>query len=68
MLMRAICDQVRFYTAEIVLALEHLHQQGIIHRDLKVRQSYRPAHLRTRNMLTLLWVVTMTNVHAIPAA
>jgi len=28
-------DLVRFYTAEIVLALEHLHGQGIVHRDLK---------------------------------
>uniref|UniRef100_K3WJV3 non-specific serine/threonine protein kinase n=1 Tax=Globisporangium ultimum (strain ATCC 200006 / CBS 805.95 / DAOM BR144) TaxID=431595 RepID=K3WJV3_GLOUD len=28
-------DAVRFYLAEMVLALEHLHSQGIIHRDLK---------------------------------
>ncbi|CAI5738688.1 unnamed protein product [Hyaloperonospora brassicae] len=28
-------DAVRFYLAEMVLALEHLHGHGIIHRDLK---------------------------------
>lgn len=28
-------DMARFYAAEIILALEHLHQGHIIHRDLK---------------------------------
>jgi len=29
-------DAVRVYAAEMVLALEHLHSVGIVHRDLKV--------------------------------
>lgn len=28
-------DQARFYTAEIVAAVSHLHKCGIVHRDLK---------------------------------
>lgn len=28
-------DRVRFYIAEVVLALNHLHQMGLIYRDLK---------------------------------
>lgn len=28
-------DAVRVYSAELVLAIEHLHKQGIVHRDLK---------------------------------
>ena len=38
-----VCDfcvlkipQVRFYAAELILALEHIHAQNIVYRDLKV--------------------------------
>jgi serine/threonine protein kinase len=30
-------DDARFYMAEVVVALRHMHQRGIIHRDIKVR-------------------------------
>ena len=29
-------DRARFYGAEIILALDYLHQQEVIYRDLKV--------------------------------
>ena len=28
-------DQIRFYGAELILGLEHIHAQGIVYRDLK---------------------------------
>ena len=28
-------DRAKFYAAQIVLALEHMHEQGIFYRDLK---------------------------------
>lgn len=37
-------DRTRFYGAEILMALEYLHSQGIIYRDLKV-QNIHATHL-----------------------
>ena len=31
--------QVRFYAAELVLGLEHIHFQNIVYRDLKVQSA-----------------------------
>jgi serine/threonine protein kinase len=36
-------DLVRGYVAEVVLALEHMHKLGIVHRDVKVDHVRRGA-------------------------
>ena len=32
-------DRTRFYGTEITLAIEYLHQNGIVYRDLKVNKT-----------------------------
>lgn len=36
---RLFSSQVRFFAAELVAALAHLHSLDIVYRDLKVRQA-----------------------------
>jgi len=35
-------DEARVYLGEIVLAIEHMHKEGIVHRDIKVRIFLNP--------------------------
>lgn len=37
--------QVRFYAAELILALEHIHSQLIVYRDLKVHKEWSTSYL-----------------------
>ena len=35
-------DTARFYAAEILLAVEHIHSRGVIHRDIKPEKYVYP--------------------------
>lgn len=50
-------DQARFYTAEIVSAVAHLHKCGIVHRDLKPENILLDAdgHVMALPMHSILW-------------
>ena len=47
-------ERVRFYSAEIVLGIEHLHLKGIIYRDLKP-ENLVPKKFTATNVLTIMF-------------
>lgn len=44
-------EDVKFYLAELALALDHLHNLGIVYRDLKP-EKYDNSLSHTNNLLT----------------
>lgn len=66
-------ERSRFYAAEIILGMEHMHSLGIVYRDLKVRMRAR-AHLGVthgrlcRSPKTCCWMRTATFVSRISGA
>lgn len=51
-------DRARFYGAEIILALDYLHQQEVIYRDLKV--SLLPLPIMPPTVVTVIIVCFLT--------
>jgi hypothetical protein len=47
-------EEVRLLLAEVILGLEHLHQHGYVHRDIKVRKIYCVMNDTTRFTLLKL--------------
>lgn len=37
--------EMRFYAAEIILGLEHMHNRFVVYRDLKVNNSHEKYHM-----------------------
>ena len=48
-------DRARFYAAEVLLGLEHIHSLGIIYRDMKLENVLLDEHGECSFVLTLVW-------------
>ena len=51
-------DTARFYAAEILLAIEHIHSRGVIHRDIKPEKYVYPVPMN----YTILMINTNVNI------
>ncbi len=58
-------DDVKFYMAELVLALDHLHALGIIYRDLKPEKYFILIDFINLMLLSFLFQVFYSTTMAI---
>lgn len=49
-------EDVKFYLAELALALDHLHNLGIVYRDLKP-EKYAPSPFTLNTFLSKCWQI-----------
>jgi serine/threonine protein kinase len=47
----------RFYTACALLAVEHMHHRGVVHRDIKVRAALRVSFSMITRACFCCWLV-----------
>ncbi|KAL9685966.1 hypothetical protein QQ045_023421 [Rhodiola kirilowii] len=62
-------DEARFYTAEIVEAIEYIHEMGLVHRDIKPENILITAdgHVKIADF-GFLWPMEDTPITILPAA
>ena len=57
-------DTAIFYLSQVLLALQHLHENGIIYRDLKPENIMLDRLISKRKIVLWFWVVEKTrNMH-----